>query len=220
MKFVSAIAAAAFAAAMVLQPAAHAAAPSAQRAQVPFEQPSELIQSVANDILKALNGHRAQLRAHPEQVRAIIEKYLLPHFDADLAADGVLGRFAKSATQQQKARFIQAFKDSLIKNYGAFIVDFHSNMLTVYPTHVRPGTPAAVVRTYFTRTDGSKVPVFFDLYMTPSGEWKVFNLSVEGVSYVQSYRADLGPQIEQYGLDTVIQRLEQGETPTAIKKKN
>ena len=220
MKFTSAIAAAAFAAALALQPVAHAAAPSAESARVPFEQPSALVQSVANDILHALNGHRAQLRAHPQQLRAIIEQYLLPHFDAELAADGVLGRFAKSATKEEKARFIQAFKDSLIKNYGAFIVDFHSNMLTVYPTHVRPGTPAAVVRTYFTRADGSKVPVFFDLYMTPSGEWKVFNLSVEGVSYVQSYRADLGPQIEQYGLDTVIKRLEQGETPTALKKKN
>lgn len=218
MKFATVIAAA-FAATLVLQPVAHAAASSAHSESAQFEQPSQMVQSVADDILKALDGHRAELRAHPQQVRAIIEKYLLPHFDAQLAADGVLGRFGKTATKEQKARFIEAFKDSLIKNYGAFIVDFHSNMLTVYPTHVKPGTVATTVRTFFTRADGSKIPVTFDVYMPPgSNAWKVFNLSVEGVSYVQSYRADLGPQIQQYGLDAVIKRLEQGETPSAIKK--
>lgn len=218
MKSTTVIAAAALAVTLMLQPVAHAAAPSAPSEAVPFEQPSQMVQSVANEILKALDGHRAELRAHPQQVRTIVDKYLMPHFDAQLAANGVLGRFARKASPEQKARFIQAFKDSLIKNYGAFIVDFHSHMLTVYPTHVKPGTEATVVRTYFTRADGSKVPVFFDVYMTRSGGWKVFDLNVEGVSYVTSYRADLGPEIEQHGLEYVIQRLEQGEAPKAIQK--
>ena len=218
MKAVTLIAVAALAAPLVLQPASCAAAQGEQSAQVAFEQPSQMVQSVADQILKALDGHRAELRQHPEEIRGIIEKYMMPHFDAELAADGVLGRYARTATKEQKARFIQAFKDSLIKNYGAFIVDFHSKMLTVAPTHVKPGTEAAVVRTYFTRSDGSKVKVYFDVYMTPSGAWKVFNLSVEGVSYVQSYRADLGPEIAQQGLDAVIKRLEQGQTPKALKK--
>ncbi len=218
MKSFTVIAAAALAATLMLQPSAYAAAPTAHSESVPFEQPSQMVQAVANDILKALDGHRAELRHDPQKIRAIVDKYLMPHFDAQLAADGVLGRFARKATPQQKARFIQAFKNSLIKNYGAFIVDFHSNMLTVYPTHVRPGTEATTVRTYFTRANGSKVPVFFQVYMTRTGGWKVFNLSVEGVGYVQSYRADLGPQIEQFGLDAVIERLEKGEKPTALPK--
>lgn len=218
MKYVTVAAVAAFASIVMLQPVAQAATQSASQASAHFEQPSKLVRSVADEILKALDGHRQALRQHPAQVRAIIEKYLLPHFDTQLAAAGVLGRFAKTATKEQKARFVQAFKDSLIKNYGAFIVDFHSNMLTVYPTHVKPGTVAATVRTYFTRSDGSKVPVFFDVYMTKNDGWKVFDLKVDGVSYVMSYRADLRPQLEQYGLNTVIKRLEQGETPSAIKK--
>ncbi|MGC8521486.1 MAG: MlaC/ttg2D family ABC transporter substrate-binding protein [Steroidobacteraceae bacterium] len=216
MKFATAIAAAAFAAALVVQPVAYAAAPSEQSA-ASFEQPSQMVQSVANEILKALDGHRAQLRHDPQQIRAIVDKYLMPYFDSSLAADLVLGRFARQATPAQKQRFIQAFKDSLIKNYGEFIVDFHSNTLTVYPTHVKPGTQAASVRTFFTRANGSKVPVLFQVYMTPQG-WKVFDLNVEGVSYVTSYRADLAPQFEQYGIDAVIKRLEHGEKPSALNK--
>lgn len=220
MKGVTLIAVVALAGPLMLAPVAHAAAQNERGATVSFEQPSKMVQSVADQILKALDGHRAELRRDPQKVRSIVDTYLMPHFDAELAADGVLGRYARQATSEQKERFIQAFRDSLIKNYGAFIVDFHSKMLTVYPTHVTPGTQAAVVRTFFTRSDGSKVPVYFDVYMTRSGAWKVFNLSVEGVSYVQSYRADLGPEIAQYGLDAVIKRLEQGETPKALSKKN
>lgn len=217
MKAVTLIAVVALAAPLMLQPVAQAATSSESTAPAHFEQPSQLVQSVANQILKALDGHRKELRRHPQQVRKIVDKYLMPHFDAQLAADGVLGRFARTATKTQKERFVQAFKDSLIKNYGAFIVDFRSKMLTVYPTHVKPGTQAATVRTFFTRTDGSKVPVYFQLYMTPTG-WKVFDLNIEGVSYVTSYRADLGPQIAQYGLDAVIKRLERGEKPSALPK--
>ena len=214
MKAVTLIAVAALAGPVMLQPAAYAAAPSETAA---FEQPSVMVQSVANEMLKALNGHRAQLRGHPEKIAAIVNKYLLPHFDAPLAADLVLGRFGRQASAEQKDRFIQAFKDSMVKNYGAALLEFHSNMLTVYPTHVKPGTQVATVRTVFKRSNGASIPVLFYVYMTPSG-WQAFDLNVEGISYVTSYRAELGPQIQQHGLDAVIQRLAAGEKPAALKK--
>ncbi len=213
MKAVILIAVAALAGPLMLAPAAYAA-PSQTAA---FEQPSQMIQSVANEMLQALNGHRAELRGHPEKIAAIVNKYLVPHFDAQLAADLVLGRYGRTATAEQKERFIQAFKDSMVKNYGAALLEFHSNMLTVYPTHVKPGTKVATVRTVFKRSNGATIPVLFYVYMTPSG-WQAFDLNVEGISYVTSYRAELGPQIQQHGLDAVIQRLQAGEKPAALKK--
>ena len=213
MKAVILIAVAALAGPLMLAPAAYAA-PSQTAA---FEQPSQMIQSVANEMLQALNGHRAELRGHPEKIAAIVNKYLVPHFDAQLAADLVLGRYGRTATAEQKERFIQAFKDSMVKNYGAALLEFHSNMLTVYPTHVKPGTKVATVRTVFKRSNGATIPVLFYVYMTPSG-WRAFDLNVEGISYVTSYRAELGPQIQQHGLDAVIQRLQAGEKPAALKK--
>ena len=213
MKAVTLIAVAALAGPLMLAPAAYAA-PSQTAA---FEQPSQMIQTVANQMLQALNGHRAELRGHPAKIEAIVNKYLVPHFDAQLAADLVLGRYGRTATAEQKARFIEAFKDSMVKNYGAALLEFHSNMLTVYPTHLKPGTKVATVRTVFKRSNGATIPVLFYVYMTPSG-WQAFDLNVEGISYVTSYRAELGPQIQQHGLDAVIARLQAGEKPAALKK--
>lgn len=215
MKVVTLIAVAALAGPL-LQPVAYAAAPSQT---VAFKQPSEMVQSVAHEMLKALNGQRAELRRHPQQIAVIVNKYLLPHFDAQLAANLVLGRFGRHASAEQKTRFIEAFKDAMVKNYGAALLEFHSSMLTVYPTHVKPGTKVATVRTVFKRSSGAQIPVLFYVYMTPSG-WQVFDLNVEGISYVTSYRAELGPQIQQHGLDAVIKRLEAGEKPAALKKRS
>lgn len=212
MKFVTVTGAVACAAALMLQPAAQArSAPAA------FEQPSQMIQSVAHDLLKAIDGRRAELRAHPERISAVINKYLLPHFDSTLAANLVLGRFGRKATAEQKERFVAAMRNALTTSYGTALLEFHANMLTVYPTHVRPGTKVATVRTVFKETNGSRLPVEFYVLMTPKG-WKVFDLVVEGVSYDTSYRAQLGPQIQQYGLDAVIQHLQKGEKLNAPVK--
>jgi phospholipid transport system substrate-binding protein len=210
MKFSGMIAAAACAAVLLLQPAPARAAPSS------FEQPSQMIQSVASKLLQAIDGHRAEYRAHPGRLTAVIKHDLLPHLDSQLAADLVLGRFGREATAQQKQRFVTAMRDALVRSYGSALLAFHSHMLTVYPTHVRPGTRSATVRTILTETDGTRLPVDFYVLMTPSG-WKVFDLVVEGVSYDMSYRAELAPQLQQDGLESVIRRLAGGEKLNAPK---
>lgn len=214
MKSVTLIAATLAAAAM-LQTAPPAKAAGAVQNVPAFQQPSQLLETVAEQMLTAIESHRAEYRRHPTEVAPIVDKYLLPHFDTPLAAQLVLGRFWRTATPQQRARFIKAFHDSLIRNYGAAMAEFHSNMLKVYPTHVTPGTTVATVRTNFTRSDGSKVHVDFYVHMTPQG-WKAFDVVIDGISYVKSYREDFGPQIEQQGLDAVIDHLEKGEKPSQI----
>ncbi|MHB1542769.1 MAG: MlaC/ttg2D family ABC transporter substrate-binding protein [Steroidobacteraceae bacterium] len=215
MKFSTVIAAAACAAALLLQPGLASAA-TTPVAPASFEQPSQMIHSVADALLKEIDGHRAELRAHPQRISAIVEKYLLPHFDAALAADLVLGRFGRHVSAQQKQRFITAMRKALVRSYGTALLDFHSHMLTVYPTHLRPGTTSATVRTVLTETNGTRLPIDFYVLMTPNG-WKVFDLVVEGVSYDMSYRAELAPQLQQDGLDAVIERLEGGEKLNAPK---
>jgi phospholipid transport system substrate-binding protein len=190
---------------------AAAASPAAQ------EQPSEVINSAANDMLKALEGHRAAYRHDPAKVQTLVDQYLLPHFDTQFAAELVLGRAWRTATPQQRQRFVDAFYHSMLNNYGSALVDFKSNMLKVYPTHYPPGTQNSVVRTEVMRSNGSPVSVIYYLHMTPQG-WKAWDVHIDGISYVMSYRQDFQSQIAQQGLDAVINRLEHGEKPAAISK--
>ncbi|HZT01357.1 MAG TPA: ABC transporter substrate-binding protein [Steroidobacteraceae bacterium] len=181
------------------------------------QQPSQVIEDAANGLLKALNADREEYRKHPAKVQALVDQYILPHVDTQFAAQLVLGKYWRKATPQQRERFVNAFYHSMLNNYGAAIVEFTSNTLKVFPSRVSPGSQNATVRTEMVRTSGPPVNVNYYMHMTPQG-WKAWDVVIDGVSYVMSYRQDFGSQIDQQGIDSVINRLEQGEKPPQIGK--
>ncbi|MDE2261749.1 MAG: ABC transporter substrate-binding protein [Gammaproteobacteria bacterium] len=209
--FPSLMAAAFVAAAWLIQ------APVPAAAQGATEQPSQVVQTAADGLLKALDANRQEYRNSPAKVQALVDQYILPHIDTQFAAQLVLGRYWRTATAQQRQRFINAFYHSMLNNYGAAIVEFTSNTLKVYPTNVSPGSQNATVRTQMGRSSGAPVSVNYYMHLTPQG-WKAWDVVIDGVSYVMSYRQDFGSQIAQQGIDSVINRLERGEKPAQIGK--
>ncbi len=199
--------------------AAHAqtppAATPAQSQNMPG--PSEVVKEAAEGMLKDLDADRAMYKKDPAKVGALVDKYLLPHFDVETSARAVLGLHWRSATPEQRKRFVDAFYHSLLTNYGAALVDFTSDKLKIYPTNVEPGSDRATVRTEIKRDNGDRVPVNYVMRKTPQG-WKAIDVQIEGISYVKSYHDDFGAQIDQQGLEAVINRLEKGEKPSDINK--
>ncbi|MGH8294311.1 MAG: MlaC/ttg2D family ABC transporter substrate-binding protein [Steroidobacteraceae bacterium] len=210
-------AAALVAAGWLLPSAAPAAAAPAPAAQGSTEQPSQVVKDAADSLLKALDANRAAYKKDPAKVQALVDKYILPHVDTQFSAELVLGRYWRTATPQQRQRFIDAFYHSMLNAYGTAIVEFTANTLNVYPTHVSPGTQNATVRTQMMRTNGAPLAVNYYMHMTPQG-WKAWDVVIDGISYVMSYRQDFGSQIAQQGIDAVINRLERGEKPAQIGK--
>ena len=190
------------------QPAADAAAVEAQQG------PGELIEEKAQEMLDELNMNRVAYKKDPAKVRALVDRVLLPHFDTQYSARLVLGRHWRTASPQQRQRFIQAFYNSLLDNYGSALTEFTGERLRVFPTKVAPDADQATVRTEVKRDNGTRVPVNYRLRKTSEG-WKAWDVSIEGISYVKSFREDFGSEIDQKGLDAVIRRLESGDRPRA-----
>ncbi len=215
MRHFNLIAAAMVAAAWLIQAPAPAAAAAAQSAA--GQSPSQVIQTAADGLLKALDADRQTYRNDPSKVQGLVDKYILPHVDTQFAAELVLGRYWKTATPQQRQRFVNAFYHSMLNNYGKAIVEFTANTLKVYPTRMKPGSQNPTVRTEMLRSNGGPISVNYYMHMTPEG-WKAWDVVIQGVSYVMSYRQDFGSQIAQQGIDAVINRLERGEKPAQVGK--
>jgi phospholipid transport system substrate-binding protein len=179
--------------------------------------PDELIKQVAANVLKDLDAHRAEYRQQPAKVRQMVDKHLLPHFDTTYAAQAVLAKHWRTATPEQRKRFIEAFYQSMLQNYGEALIDFTPDRLEVLPYQGKADDKSATVRTNVRRDNGSKVPVNYSLRQTPEG-WKAYDVQIEGVSYVKSFRTDFGSEIDQKGLDAVIQRLESQIASGTVKK--
>jgi phospholipid transport system substrate-binding protein len=203
--------------AALAQGTAGAAAAPAAAAAADAGDPTALVQATAQGMLDELNKHRDEYRHDPAKVAALVEKFLMPHFDTETSARVVLGQFWRSATPEQRQRFVAAFTHSLIANYGESLVEFTADRLKIFPTRPESGATSASVRTEVRRQNGDRVSVNYSLRMTPQG-WKAWDVVIDGISYVKSYREDFGAQIEQQGLDKVIKRLEAGEKPGQISK--
>ncbi len=181
------------------------------------QSPSDVVQQAAQGMLKELDAHRAEYQKDPSRIGQLVDKYLLPHFDTEFAARLVLGQHWRTATPEQRKRFVDAFYRSLLQNYGSALTDFTADKLKIFPTNVPPNADRATVRTEVKRDNGDRVSVNYYMRNTPEG-WKAWDVVIDGISYVNSYRQDFGAQIDQQGLDAVINRLEKGEKPSEINK--
>lgn len=179
----------------------------AEAQAVPGPGPQELIEKVSQDMLHDIDRNRDALRKDPARLRALVDKNLLPNFDTDYAARLVLGKYWRTATPDQQKRFIEAFVNSLMRQYGNALLDFTADRLTILPFKGDTASGVATVRTEVKRDNGTPVPVNYSMRGTPQG-WKAWDVTIEGVSYVKNFRTDFGSEIEAKGLDSVIQRLE------------
>lgn len=169
--------------------------------------PQQLVENSAKRMLQELDANRAMYKADPAKLDALVGNVLLPNFDTEYAARLVLGQSWRTATPEQRKRFVDAFYHSLLRNYGAALVDFTGDRFVVLPYKGDPGDTTATVRTEVKKASGDKVPVNFSLHKTPDG-WKAWDVVIEGISYVKSFRTDFASEIQQKGLDDVINRLE------------
>jgi phospholipid transport system substrate-binding protein len=182
------------------------------------DDPSKLVEAVANGMLRDLDADRDAYRKDPSKVSALVDKHLLPVFDTPYSAKFVLGKHWRDATPEQRDRFVKAFYQSLLKNYGSALAEFTSDRLKVFPSQVDSKADSATVRTEVKRSNGEKVSVNYTLHKTPEG-WKAYDVVIEGISYVKSFREDFGAEIDQKGIDAVIDRMEKGGTPAPENKK-
>ena len=169
--------------------------------------PRELVENSAKRMLVELDANRATYAKDSAKLDGLVANVLLPNFDAEYAARLVLGQTWKTSTPEQRKRFVDAFYHSLLRNYGHALIDFTADRFVILPYKGDASDKTATVRTEVRRATGAKVPVNFSLRKTESG-WKAWDVVIEGISYVKSFRTDFGSEIQQKGIDAVIARLE------------
>jgi phospholipid transport system substrate-binding protein len=194
---------------------AHAADPPAAPASAASTLgPQELVENSAKRMLVELDKNRSMYKADPTKLDALVANVLLPNFDTEYAARLVLGQTWRTATPDQRKRFVDGFYHSLLRNYGAALVDFTADRFVILPYKSEAADTMATVRTEVKRESGDKIPVNFSLRKV-DGVWKAWDVVIEGISYVKSFRTDFAAEIQQKGLDEVITRLESGAKPNA-----
>lgn len=171
------------------------------------QSPNDLIDGAIVELSAALDGRREELAENREALHALIDEILLPRFDRRYAAQLVLGQHWRTASAEQRERFVEAFYNAMLRQYADGVLEFQPDRIEVLPYRGDDTQRRTIVRTMVTLDDGQRVPVNYGLVKRDGG-WLMFDVTIEGVSYVRNFRAELDSQIRASGLDSVIERFE------------
>jgi phospholipid transport system substrate-binding protein len=193
-------------AAFAAQDAAPANAPASERA------PEQIVQSIADQLANDIDGHREELKHNQEKLINIIDEVFLPNFDVDYASILVLGQHAREATPEQRQRFAKAFYNSITHRYAQGLLDYTRGRVRVLPFSGDLNDKRTVVRTQVVMDDGKLVSIDYAFRKSRSGDWKAYDVIIEGISYVTNYRNQVDAEIRKVGIDQLTKNLEtQGE---------
>lgn len=181
--------------------------PAVALAQSNVPAPNDVVAEAARELDQALTERKQELAADKQALYDLIDGILLPHFDRKYAAQLVLGRHWRTASEEQRRKFIDAFYRNLLRRYADGALDFDLSQIRILPFRGNTADPRVTVRTVVTLDDGTTVPVDYAMVRREQG-WMLFDVIIEGISYVRNFRAELNSEIQATSLDAVIRRLE------------
>lgn len=170
------------------------------------QQPQELVQQTADQMLNTLRTEKQVIEKHPERIYELVNKILLPHFDFERMSTWVLGKNWRAATPVQKQKFVEQFRTLLVRTYAKSLAGYTDQKISYLPMRPSAQENEVKVRTEITQPGGLPIPIDYDLYLK-NGEWKVYDVTIDGVSLVTNYRTTFSNQIRQGGLDKLIATL-------------
>ncbi len=170
--------------------------------------PEQVVQKIADDLAGTIGAHRDELKNDHEKLIREIDGILLPHFDIDYASLLVLGRDARAASPAQRSRFAKAFYNSIAHRYAEGLLNYTRGNVNVLPFSSALNDKRTIVRTEVVLDDGKKVAVDYAFRKSSNGEWKAYDVIIEGISYITNYRNQVAAEIKATSLDSLIDRLE------------
>ncbi len=180
-----------------------------QLAQASTGDPVGLVKSLADEMIASLKAHKTTLKSNPSLVYSLAYKIVIPHADLDEMSQRVLPpKTWNNATSGQREQFKKEFTDLLVRTYASALADYTDQTVRFFP--VRGGGGRSVtVNSQIVRSDGPSISVSYRLHMTNSG-WELYDMTVEGVSLLQSFQEQFRQKISQgANMDQILADLKQ-----------
>ena len=178
------------------------------------QSPEALVKQVTQEILEAVKTDKKLAAGDKQRALQVAEEKVLPHIDFQEATRLAVGRAWAQATPEQKKKLVDEFRRMLVRIYSNAISPYQGQTIKVAPVRMKPGDTEVTVHNTFIRSGGKGIPFDYSMRKTEQG-WKIYDIVVEGISLVLTYRSEFDSVVKQEGIDGLIKRLAQKNTPAA-----
>ncbi|KTD68829.1 MULTISPECIES: MlaC/ttg2D family ABC transporter substrate-binding protein [Legionella] len=177
--------------------------------------PIPMLEQTANNIIATLKENKSSLKNNPNIIYKAVETNLLPIVDVAGMSRSVLGRQAWSkATNTQRAQFSKAFTRLVIRTYSSPLAQYSDESVQFLPLRGSLDSRFLRVNSIIIRAEGQNIPLSYSL-VAKNGQWKIYDISVEGVSLLQSFRSQFAAALQNSSIDEVIKLMEKKQLKRA-----
>jgi phospholipid transport system substrate-binding protein len=169
--------------------------------------PDVLARNTTNEVLAILKADKDIQGGNVQKVYGLVEAKVLPHFDFNRMTQLAVGKHWNAASPKQKQTLVKEFRSLLVRTYASSLTAFSNQAVEFKPFAMQPGATEVTVQTEVKQPGGKPIPINYDMHKTAFG-WKVYDVSIDGVSLVINYRSSFANTIRQSGIDGLISMLE------------
>ena len=173
----------------------------------PERSPEQVIRDASELTNEALEGRREELKGDREALFQLIDEVLLPRWDRQYTGQLVMGRYWREASSEQREAFISGLYRKLLDSYGDGVLQYQADQLKILGTRGDPADGRVMVDSEVRLEDGTAVPISYRLRIHEDS-WKVYDVVVEGISYVTNYRNQYASEFRAKGVEKVIEELQ------------
>ena len=178
---------------------------------IPGDDPVSLVEDVTVHIFEDVSNNLEHYTENPQALQELVRKDLIPLLDVQYAARLILGRAGRGLSEEKINEFSDSMSNLLVSRYSLSLLHFSSEVeLQVLPQRGDLNEKMTRVRTRVKLPTGGEAPVDYAFHKTPHG-WKAFDVVIEGISYITTYRNQIMPDVQANGIDSVISRLNSGQ---------
>lgn len=175
------------------------------RADIP--DPDVLIKNTVREVLDVVRKDKELRSGNQKKLLELVDEKVLPNFDFERMTKLAVGKSWRTATPEQKQALMSEFRILLVRTYTKAFTSYRDQTVEIKPLKLDSATTDVTVKTAIVKPGSQQtVQVDYDMEKRPDG-WKVYDLTVEGVSLVTSYRGTFADQIQQLGIDGLIKTL-------------
>jgi len=178
--------------------------------------PEDMVRRVTEDVLAAIKSDSALQAGDRQKALALAEQKVMPHIDFAEATKLAVGKAWSAATPEQQQKLVSEFRAMLVRIYSNAIDVYRGQTMKVVPVSTPAGATDVTVRNQYLRPGQPPVHVDYAMRKTPEG-WKIYDINVEGMSLVLTYRSEFEQVTRQSGVEGLLKRLAEKNTPPSTR---
>ncbi|MBN8410784.1 MlaC/ttg2D family ABC transporter substrate-binding protein [Halomonas litopenaei] len=165
------------------------------------QSPEQMIRDSIDGLMGKIDGRESYYMEHPQELKQVVDDSLRGVADFRYIGASVMGRYFNNATSQQRSRFVDVFKQTLLDTYAKGLVTFEYDSIRVLDNQSAARyEDQASVDMEVVATDGTVYPVSYTLRQS-NGKWQVVNVIVNGINLGLTFRNQFDQAMRQYNRD-------------------